>query len=52
MQGTLCKGEKQGTFAQKFHNFKGCQFYIQVREEEGAGLELSAAILGGLKAAS
>ena len=26
--GTLCKGQVQGTFAQKLHTCLGCSFYI------------------------
>ena len=46
--GTLCKGEVQGTFAQKFSNCKECDFYISVREEEGTSFELSAVLLARL----
>jgi len=46
--GTLCKGELQGTFAQKFKNCKECDFYISVREEEGANFGLSAVLLAKL----
>ena len=46
--GTLCKGEVQGTFAQKFKNCKECDFYISVREEEGADFALSALLLARL----
>lgn len=33
--GTLCKGEKQGTFAQKVGNCAKCDFYLLVATEEG-----------------
>jgi rubrerythrin len=33
--GTLCGGEIQGTFAQKFGDCRKCDFYGSVREEEG-----------------
>lgn len=32
--GTLCAGRVQGTFAQKFHNCRECQFYKTVNQEE------------------
>lgn len=33
--GTLCQGDVQGSFAEKFLNCRGCHFYRQVVEEEG-----------------
>jgi sigma-B regulation protein RsbU (phosphoserine phosphatase) len=33
--GTFCKGEVQGTFAQKFSNCAKCEFFHRVRDEEG-----------------
>jgi transcription elongation factor Elf1 len=33
--GTFCKGQVQGTFANKFKNCSACNFYQQVMEEEG-----------------
>ena len=35
--GTLCGGEVQGTFAQKTLSCMSCDFFTQVRLEEGAG---------------
>ena len=35
--GTFCKGEVQGTFAQKFKNCAKCEFFRRVQEEEGEG---------------
>jgi hypothetical protein len=32
--GTLCKGQAQGTFAQKYKNCESCDFYSMVRTEE------------------
>lgn len=43
--GTLCKGEVQGTFAQKFRNCEQCDFYQLVRHEEQGGFRLSAVLL-------
>lgn len=48
--GSLCGGEVQGTFAQKFHNCSTCDFYAAVRQEEGGYFELSAVLLKKLKA--
>lgn len=33
--GTLCRGQVQGTFAQKFRNCLACMFFKQVRDEQG-----------------
>ncbi|MFZ2196499.1 MAG: hypothetical protein WAV13_02110 [Thermodesulfovibrionales bacterium] len=46
--GTLCKGEKQGTFAQKLTNCVTCDFYKQVKDEEFPSFKLSAVILAKL----
>lgn len=43
--GTFCKGEVQGTFAQKFDNCKECDFYNKVREEEFPAFKLSGILL-------
>ncbi len=32
--GTFCKGEVQGTFAEKFANCEKCDFYAKVKAEE------------------
>lgn len=45
ISGTYCKGQVQGTFAQKFENCKACDFYIKVKNEEGAKFTLSAVLL-------
>ncbi len=34
--GTLCKGNVQGTFAEKSHNCLACDFYQLVKSEEGS----------------
>ncbi len=36
--GTLCGGKVQGSFAAKALNCQKCEFYQQVREDEGSGL--------------
>jgi hypothetical protein len=33
--GTFCKGQIQGSFAQKFKNCESCDFYQLVKSEEG-----------------
>lgn len=45
MAGTLCKGEMQGTFAQKYKNCEMCDFYKKVKEEEFPRFMLSALLL-------
>jgi len=34
--GTLCKGQIQGSFAEKVGNCMKCDFYIEVLREEGS----------------
>ncbi len=34
--GTLCGGEVQGSYAAKLGNCKSCEFYVAVKNEEGA----------------
>ncbi len=43
--GTFCKGEIQGTFAQKFKNCVLCEFYKRVREEEGSNFRFTFSLL-------
>jgi len=43
--GTLCKGQVQGTFAQKEKNCLACDFYLLVRKEEGKDFLLSGEVL-------
>lgn len=38
--GTLCGGKVQGTSAQKTMNCAACEFFKQVRQEEGAAFAL------------
>lgn len=47
--GSLCGGEIQGTFAQKFENCSGCDFYNHVRREEGGRFQFSAVLLKKIK---
>jgi hypothetical protein len=49
--GTLCKGEVQGTFAQKCKNCSQCDFYMAVQEEERPDFILSVVLLDKLKRA-
>lgn len=45
LAGTLCKGEVQGTFAQKYKNCEVCDFYREVRTQEFPRFILSAILL-------
>jgi hypothetical protein len=47
--GTHCRGEVQGNFAKKYSNCEKCDFYRQVRQEEGAKFQLSIVLLNKLK---
>jgi hypothetical protein len=47
--GTLCKGQQEGIFAQKFKNCKECDFYLKVRDEEQTDFRLTAVLLNALK---
>jgi len=47
--GSMCGGKLQGTFAQKYHNCKICDFYQAVKNEEGAKFELSIVLLNKIK---
>ncbi|MBI5639351.1 MAG: hypothetical protein HZA17_02895 [Nitrospirae bacterium] len=51
LAGTLCKGEIQGTFAQKYKNCEICDFYKQVKQEEFPRFMLSAMLLKRLNQA-
>lgn len=48
LAGTLCKGEVQGTFAQKYKSCEICDFYMMVKQEEYPKFMLSAVLLGKL----
>jgi len=45
----LCKGEVQGTFAQKYKNCEMRDFYTELKHEEFPQLQLSAILLAKLK---
>jgi hypothetical protein len=47
--GTLCGGAVQGTYAAKLGNCMQCDFYKQVKTEEGPSLKSSKEILDRLK---
>ncbi len=43
--GTLCGGKVQGDFAAKYNDCEQCDFYKQVKKEEGADHVLSIILL-------
>jgi len=47
--GTYCKGEVQGTFAQKYKNCASCDFYASVKTEESFDFTLSTVLLNKLR---
>ena len=47
--GTLCGGQRQGIFAQKLENCMKCNFYMQVKTEEGVNAAKSGFVLEKLK---
>ena len=47
--GTFCKGEVQGSFAQKFRSCEVCDFYGSVKKEEFPNFQLSAVLLSRIK---
>lgn len=49
VSGTFCKGQVQGTFAQKFKNCELCDFYQLVRKDEGPSFVLSPVLLGKMR---
>ncbi len=49
VSGTFCKGQVQGTFAQKFKNCELCDFYQLVRKDEGGDFVLSVVLLAKMR---
>jgi len=47
--GTFCEGKVQGTFAQKYQDCTQCDFFRQVKMEEGSDYQTSLVILKKLK---
>lgn len=48
--GTFCNGTVHGTFAQKYRDCSVCEFYRQVRKEEGTKYQTSLVLLKKIKA--
>ena len=49
LAGTMCRGQLQGSFAQKYEDCLSCNFYRKVKIEEGSGFQLSVILLNKLK---
>lgn len=47
--GTLCGGEVQGTFAQKYRNCGVCEFYNNVKGEESDNFQMTIVLLEKLE---
>ena len=47
--GTLCHGEVQGPFAQKYNSCKDCDFYQMVQTENNENFQLSSLLLQRLR---
>ncbi len=47
--GSLCKGELQGTYAQKYKNCHKCDFYQLVKQEEQPLFEVTLSVLKKIK---
>jgi hypothetical protein len=47
--GSLCKGQLQGTYAEKFGDCHKCEFYELVRAEELPGFKVGITILNEIK---
>lgn len=47
--GTMCSGEIEGTFAKKFDDCEVCDFYMNVKEEEGVDYQFAATLLATLR---
>jgi hypothetical protein len=49
VSGTMCDGEIQGTFANKFSSCKQCEVCLLVKEEETPAFKLSATLMSMLR---
>ncbi|SPQ00714.1 Metal dependent phosphohydrolase (fragment) [Candidatus Sulfobium mesophilum] len=43
--GTFCEGKVQGTFARKYEDCSLCEFFRQVRAEEGSDYQMALVLL-------
>jgi hypothetical protein len=47
--GSMCDGKPRGRFVSNCTNCKKCEFYLRVKEEEGANFMLTADLVKWLK---
>lgn len=47
--GTLCRGETQGTFVEKYNDCRACNFYLKVLDDEGPSFQSPGALLAVLE---
>ncbi len=47
--GSLCKGQRQGSYAEKFGDCHKCDFYELVRNEESPKFQVGLTILNEIK---
>jgi hypothetical protein len=47
--GTFCEGEVQGNFANKFQKCQECDFFQQVKKEQGGTFKLAANLIALMK---
>ena len=47
--GSLCKGERQGCYTEKFGDCRNCDFYELVRKEESPNFKVGITILNEIK---
>jgi hypothetical protein len=47
--GSLCKGQRQGSYAEKFGECHKCDFYELVRSEESPHFRVGLTILNEIK---
>ena len=45
IRSTVCGGQEQGSFGEKFKNCQNCDFYKNLRKEEGVDYILSPVLL-------
>jgi hypothetical protein len=46
--GTMCNGNVQGTFAEKYRDCGTCDFYLSVKEEEGENFMPTTVVISKL----
>jgi len=47
VEGTMCFGQIQGHFSQKYNECAGCEVYCLIKEEENGSLQKTIVLLDG-----